>query len=635
MAIKKLDDLGQALFMQRYAYPGETQYSERCKVMSRHASSAEKEEEVEKHEKRFYESLNSGDLVPGGRIIYGSGRNRQNLLNCYVIEPEDSVESIGKTIQDMYRISCGGGGIGFNFSKIRPKGDDVGNVINSAPGSVSVMQMINEIGNHVKAGKNRRTALMAQLNVDHPDLLEFLHVKLDLSQLTNFNISVAITDKFIEACENGEQWVFKFGNKIYNVYQANRISSDGTSEIINIVALNPEDALERAKQHHLNGWDDKFEDIHEVSFLAIDLWTRLWENAVKSGEPGIFNISLTNRYTNMSYFLEMNATNPCGEIPLDSYANCCLGHVNLSNMVLEDKSDVDWPRLARTVRNGIRFLDNILTVNHYPLEECKVAGERSRRIGLGTLGLHHMLIKLGIEYGSDKCIEFLDRLYATVRDESYLTSMYIAREKGSFPEFDSKKFLAEDFARTLPARIRMLIKEHGIRNAVMLTQAPTGTVGMIHGASTGIEPIFAPMYKRRYRVGNTWKQEVVLDPMFKEALESGSDGTHIVGAYDITPQQHMAVQACIQRYVDNAISKTINLPKEASHEEISKLALKFAPYLKGMTVYREGSKGLEPLEPIACTPENIQEYATPLLGDNVSAEVAPAMCNIGEGNCGD
>ena len=575
MAIKQLDSLGQDIFMQRYAYPGETKYSERCKVMAKHIAAVESEEEIEKYEKKFYEALSTGDLVPGGRIIYGAGRSQQNLLNCYAIEPEDSVESIGKTIQDMYRISCGGGGIGFNFSKIRPKGDDIGNVKNSAPGSVSVMQMINEVGNHVKAGKNRRTALMAELNVDHPDLLDFLHIKLDLSQLTNFNISVAITDKFIEACENNDNWHFKFGNRDYKVYSANRISSDGHSEVINIVGLSEEDALGRAKQHHLRGWDDQFEDVQEVQFKAIDLWNRLWENAVKSGEPGIFNLSLTNRYTNMSYFLRMNATNPCGEIPLDSYANCCLGHVNLSNMVKEDGSDLDWNRLARTIRTGIRFLDNTLTANHYPIEECKIAGDRSRRIGLGTMGLHHMLIKLGIKYGTDKCIEFIDRLYT----------------------------------------------------------APTGTISMVHGASTGIEPIFAPMYNRRYREGNTWKSTLVLDPLFKEELMKGSNGRHIVGAYDITPEQHMAVQACIQKYVDNAISKTINLPNDASHEVVSKMALKYAPYLKGMTVYRAGSKGMEPLEALSPTDENIAKAKELIAAEQAETEMAVEACKIG-GECG-
>ena len=633
MTIKKLEGLGQTIFEQRYAYPGETKYSERARAMAKHAASAEKEDDIKTSEARFYDAISSGDLIPGGRIIYGSGRNKQNLLNCYAIEPEDSVESIGKTIQDMYRISCGGGGIGFNFSKIRPKGDDIQNIKNSAPGSVSVMQMINEVGNHVKAGKNRRTALMAQLNVTHPDLLEFLHVKLDLSQLTNFNISVAITDRFIEACDNDEDWYFCFNNRNYYVYSTNRVSPDGHAEVINVVALDEADALSRAKNLHLRHPDDNFENLEKVTFKAIELWDRIWKNAVESGDPGIFNISLTNRYTNMSYFLEMNATNPCGEIPLDSYANCCLGHINLLHMLNDDNTDIDWKRLAKTIRTGIRFLDNVLTINHYPIEECRTAGERSRRIGLGTMGLHHMLIKLGLKYGSDSCIEFIERLYSTIRDEAYLASMYLARAKGSFPEFDSKKFLAEEFAKTLPARIRMLIKENGIRNAVMLTAAPTGTISMVHGVSTGIEPIFAPMYNRRYREGNVWRKTLVLDPMFKEALESGSDGRHIVGAYDVPPAGHMAVQAACQRYIDNAISKTINLPKEAKAEDVSRLALQFAPYLKGMTVYRAGSKGEEPLEAIPLTDENIQMARDHMAAEDVEVEQAPDVCHVG-GECG-
>lgn len=630
---KKLNDLGQKIFEQRYSYPGEKDYADRCHAIAKHVASAEREDERQRWFERFYEVLNTGDFVPGGRIIYGSGRNKQNLLNCYAIEPEDSVESIGKVLQDMYRISCGGGGIGFNFSKIRPKGDDIGNVRNSAPGSVSVMKMINEVGNHVKAGKNRRTALMAELNVDHPDLLEFLHVKLDLQALTNFNISVAITDEFIKACEENADWTFKFGNKEYKIYSTDRVSPGGKTELINIVALSEEDAISRGKNHHLWHPDDEFTNVQVVPLKAMDLWNRLWQNAVESGDPGIFNLSLTNRHTNMSYFLKMNQTNPCGEIPLESYANCCLGHVNLANMLTPDNKDVDWKRLAKTVRAGIRFLDDVLTVNHYPIPECKTAGERSRRVGLGTLGLHHMLIKLGIKYGSDKCLEFLERLYATIRDEAYLTSMYTAKEKGSFPEFDSKKYLSEEFARTLPARIRMLIKQNGIRNAVMLTAAPTGTISMVHGTSTGIEPIFAPMYKRRYREGNTWRETVVLDPLFKEALEQGNDASHIVGSYDITPEQHMAVQAVCQRYIDNAVSKTINLPNKSDYKEVAKMALNYAPYLKGLTVYRAGSKGMEPLEAIPLTAENIQMAKELIAKEAAESQMAVEACKIG-GECG-
>jgi len=633
MKVKQLNELGQKIFEQRYAYPGETKYSDRCRAMAKHISSAEKDEEKEFYERRFFETLAAGDFVPGGRIIFGSGRSRQNMLNCYVLEPEDNVDSIGKVIADMYKISCAGGGIGFNFSKIRPRGDDIQNIKNSAPGAVSVMRMINEIGNHVRAGKNRRTALMAELNVTHPDIMEFLKVKLDLGELTNFNISVAITDRFIQACENDEDWYFTFNNRKYYTYEMTRVSPTGEREQVTTVALDPQDAVERVKLHQLKHFNDTFEDVKEMKFKALDLWNKIWENSVKSGDPGIFNIDLANNYTNVSYFERMNATNPCGEITLPPYGNCCLGNINLANMV-EDNGEFDWKKLANTVRLGIRFLDNVLTVNHYPIPECDEVGQRSRRVGLGVLGMHYMFIKLGIKYGSEKCLEFLDRLFATIRDEAYKTSVYLARDKAPFPAFNAKLYLQESFARTLPARIRMMIREHGIRNAVMLTVPPTGTISMVHGVSSGIEPIFAAMYMRRYRVANTWAEQVVLDPLFKEYLEQGKDLGLFVGAYDVTPEEHMKVQATIQRYIDNAISKTINLPNTAQWEEISKVALQYAPYLKGLTVYRAGSKGMEPLQAIPLTEENIEKYAKPVI-KTVATEAASAeVCRIGDNSCG-
>ena len=630
MKVKQLNELGQKIFEQRYAYPGETKYSDRCRSMAKHIASSEKDDDKEFYERRFFDVLATGDFVPGGRIIFGCGRSRQNMLNCYVLEPEDNVDSIGKVIADMYKISCAGGGIGFNFSKIRPKGDDIQNIKNSSPGSVSVMRMINEIGNHVRAGKNRRTALMAELNVSHPDILEFLKVKLDLGELNNFNISVAITDQFISACESNEDWIFTFNNRRYFVYSMVRISPNGDKEDVTTVALDEIDAVERVKTHQLKHVNDQFTNVEKSPFKALDLWNRIWENSVKSGDPGIFNIDLANTYTNVSYFERMNATNPCGEITLPPYGNCCLGNINLANMV-DDSGEVDWKKLAHTVRIGVRFLDNVLTVNHYPIPECDEVGQRSRRIGLGVMGMHYMFIKLGIKYGSEKCLEFLDRLFTTIRDESYKASVYLARDKSPFPAFSAKLYLQESFAKTLPARIRMMIREHGIRNAVMLTVPPTGTISMVHGVSSGIEPIFAAMYLRRFRVANTWAEEVVLDPLFKEYIDQGKSLDLFVGSYDVTPEEHMKVQATVQRYIDNAISKTINLPNSAQWEDISKIALKYAPYLKGLTVYRAGSKGMEPLQAIPLTSENIEKYAKMSTNTEItSAEI----CRIGDNSCG-
>ena len=638
MAITTLDKLGQEIFETRYAYPGESSWAERSRVIAKQIASAERDEDKEKVEKRFYEAISSGDLIPGGRIIFGAGRNagRHNLLNCYVIIPEDSVDSIGKTVQDMYRISCAGGGVGFNVSKIRPKGDHIGSVSNSAPGAVSVLKMINEVGEHVRAGKNRRTALMGILNVDHPDILEFLKVKLDLGQLNNFNISVAITDEFLEAIELDEDWLFTFNNKKYMLFDARRRNEDTEEdEIISVIGTDKEDALQRAKYFHKSHWLDEFEILETNNIKARELWDIIWENSVESGDPGIYNISLANRYTNVSYFERLDSTNPCGEISLPSYGNCCLGNVNLSNMYDPSKNDVNWKRLAKTIRTGIRFLDNVLSVNDFPTKECQEVAQRSRRIGLGVTGLHYLLIKMGIKYGSEKCLEFLDRLFTTFRDESYKQSVYLARDKAPFPEFDYTKYLKEEFARTLPARIRMLIKSHGIRNAVMLTIPPCGTTSMLMGVSTGIEPIFSPIYLRRWRHSNIWKEQVVVDPLLKKYFDSGriEDAKDVfVGAYEVKPEEHIKVQATIQRYIDNCLSKTINLPKEASAADFNKTALEYAQYLKGLTVYRANSKGNEPLTAIPLTPETIDKY---LRVDKVEEGVQSGdVCSLEGGECG-
>jgi ribonucleoside-diphosphate reductase alpha chain len=392
----KPNELGQQIFELRYAYPGEKTWVERAKVISDFIASAEIDDEKSKVAARFYEVIGRGDLVPGGRIIFGSGRSQYNLLNCYVVQPDDTVESIGKTINDTYKISCAGGGIGFNFSKIRPKGDHIQNIKNSAPGSISVMKMINEIGNHVKAGKNRRIAIMGILDVTHPDVLEFLHVKLDKNELINFNISVGVTNRFLEACEDNDEWYFTFGGKSYYVYQMDKLTpklnefgeivkKGGENvyeeENINIVAWDEEDAVERAKEHFLTHPSDKFVNVCRYPLKAKDLFARIWGNAVESGDPGIFNIDKANQYTNTGYFETLPSSNPCGEIPLPSYGNCCLAHVNLSNMV-NDQGEFDWKRFTLAIRLGVRFLDNVLTVNTFPTYECKEVGHKSRRDGL-------------------------------------------------------------------------------------------------------------------------------------------------------------------------------------------------------------------------------------------------------------
>lgn len=593
--------LQETIFLNKYAYPGEENWKDCANRVSKAISLAESIEEQEKWHQKFYQSIATADFIPGGRILFGAGRLNYNMLNCYVLDPEDNVESIGKTLSDMYKISCAGGGVGFNFSKIRPKGNDIQNIKFSAPGAISVMQTINEIGTHVRAGKNRRTALMAILSVSHPDFLEFLEVKLNRSQLTNFNISVAITNRFIEAVENNEDWYFTYGGRHerYDIYSVDRISKEG-NDVVYIVAKSPEHALGIASVHFLKHYEDTFTNATITILKARDLWVKVVKNAMECGEPGIFNIDFSNSYTNVSYFEDMPATNPCGEEVLPAYGNCCLGHINLANMV-EDNGEIDWKKLAKTIRVGVRFLDNVLTTNTFPIPECREVGFRSRRIGLGVTGFHYFLIKAGYKYGDERCLEFTERLFSTIRDEAYKASMYLAREKGSFKAYDFSQLKREGFFKTIPNRIRADIKRYGLRNAVILTVAPTGTISMVAGVSTGIEPIFSPVYKRRWRSGTegVWNETIVIDPLFRTMYLKGKNLDHIVGAYDVSPEEHIKMQSAIQSYIDSAISKTCNLPETFQFtDETSDFLLQYISEIKGFTFYKAGSRGNEPLSVI-------------------------------------
>jgi ribonucleoside-diphosphate reductase alpha chain len=637
----KLKGLSQEILMSRYPYPGDKDWRDRAKAIAKTGASVESDNKKELWEKKFFGVLKDGDFMPGGRIIYGSGRHLQNMLNCYSLVPEDNVASIAKTIADMYKISCGGGGIGFNFSKLRPKGDDIAQVLNSSPGSVSVMKMINEIGNHVRSGKNRRVALIAILDITHPDIIEFLTVKLDQGELINFNISVGVTDRFYEAVENDEDWYFVFNNRRYDLYKVTGQREDGSLYTVEVPAPNEEDAIRRAMSFHKEAWTDVFTSAEKTPLKARDLWDKIYSNSVESGDPGIYNLDLAKNYTNVSYFESLDNPNPCGEIPLPKYGNCCLGHINLDNMLLETKDgfEPDWKKIAKTVRVGVRFLDNILTANDYPIPECKEVSTKSRRIGLGITGLHYFLLKLGYRYGDESCCEFIERLAQTFRDEAYKASISVAKEKGPFEEFNAKLYLKEGFAQTLPPRIRTDIKKYGIRNAVMLTIAPVGTVSMLLGVSTGVEPIFSAIYKRRYRDGSIWKEQLVIDPLFRKYFEEGKDISNFVGAYDVTPEEHIKVQASLQKYVDSAISKTCNLPETATYEELKDIIFDYAPYVKGFTIYRAGSKGEEPLKAVSIqglTREEIQamiDQSVSYGSENEPEEEPVTMCDLTGKGC--
>lgn len=544
--------LGLTIFNDRYAFPEES-WEEASWRVAAHVASAEQNGKVRTYAERFNSQIVSNKFNPGGRIWYGAGRPKAQLLNCFVVPTSDSREGWGKTTSDVIIISGLMGGVGINLSPVRYRGAPIKGTGGVATGAVSLGQLINGVGNVIVGGGGRRMALMLDLALNHPDVEEFLHVKLDLDELNNANISLVIpddmpTEKFVEMVKNNEDIELEFNGV-------------PTGKSINA------------------GW----------------LWGKLVENAWASGEPGILNGYLANKMNNIAYHKSLISTNPCGEIWLEAYGCCDLGALVLPRFV-EDGS-FDWDALDESVRLAVRFLDNVLTVNHYPLTEIQENCENVRRIGLGVMGLHTMLLEMGMMYSSKEAFEFVDRLFNTIKNTAYDASINLAIEKGPFPAFDPR-FLDSGFTKTLKRGIRNKIREHGIRNCAILTIAPTGTTSMVSGVSSGIEPIPAPVYHRTYfkptkdgsRVRET---ELVVE----EAFHKYNAGI-LESAIDVPIRAHFEMQKIVQKHIDNAVSKTINMAQDADKQEFAALWLEYLPYCKGTTIYRFGSREFEPISPV-------------------------------------
>jgi ribonucleoside-diphosphate reductase alpha chain len=551
--------LSETIFRERYTiYPEET-WDEASMRLSSHVAGAEYDTLREGVKEEFYEEIVTNRFMPGGRIWYGSGRPRAQLLNCFVLNTHDSREGWGKTLSDVIVISGMGGGVGVNCSPIRPRGSKIHGTGGIATGAVSLMEMINAVGDVLVAGGGRRLALMLDLNITHPDMPEFLDKKLDRKQLNNANISI-ITDKKLPS--------WRFAEKIRQNEDFDLVWGNSTSKKVN----------------------------------AKEIWEKIVYNAWQSGEPGILNGDLANRESNIWYYKPLISTNPCGEIWLEEYGCCDLGALVLPRFV-NGYGKIDWRQLRKTVRTAVRFLDNVLTVNEYPLAEIRDNCNNVRRIGLGIMGLHSMLIEMGIPYSSQLATDTTNDLMDFIKREAYRASIDLAFEKGPFPAYD-EKFLESGFVqRAIPQDLQEEIQANGIRNCALLTIAPTGTTGMVSNVSTGIEPLFAPAYWRRfYRPTSDGSRkldkELVVDPLWAHLEEDGKDISVLEGAYDIEPAKHFEMQRVCQLHIDNAASKTINLPENYSLDNLSDLWLEYLPYLKGTTFYRAGSRGEEPLEAI-------------------------------------
>jgi ribonucleoside-diphosphate reductase alpha chain len=426
---------------------------------------------------------------------------------------------------------------------------------------------------------------MQCLNVNHPDILEFLEVKLDKGELNNANISIVMnidSEEFANKVKNDEDIELEFNGL-------------KTGETVS------------AK------W----------------LWNKLIENAYNSGDPGILNGYFANKMNNISYYESLISTNPCGEIWLGAYDCCCLGNLVLPRFVVDGK--FDWDQFDETVRVGVRFLDNVLTINDFPLPEIKEKCHYNRRVGLGVMGLHTMLLELGLTYGSEEGLAFIDKLFHIMKNTSYDESITLAAEKGPFPGY-RPDFLKSNFVKGLKPALRNKIKHHGIRNCALLTVPPTGTTSMVsgNGVSSGIESLFAPAYYRRVRASDEmgrdyYYQELVITDEYKKF------GELAVGAYDITLDDHLKTQAVIQKHMDNAVSKTINIPVEFPMEDLKDKLLEYLPHVKGMTIYRQGSKGLEPLEhiPVDKVKELLaEEHAKGNIEDQSIMDCVSGVCTI-------
>jgi ribonucleoside-diphosphate reductase alpha chain len=545
------------IFQSRHAsHPNET-WTEACDRVATHVANAEQGEARNEWREKFSIVLKENLLMPGGRIWYGSGRARGQLLNCFVVGAGDSREAWGKTVSDSIVISGTGGGVGVSCSPVRPRGTPIRGTGGTATGAVSLMEIINAAGDVIKAGGGRRTALMLALDISHGDVVEFLDKKLDLKQLNNANVSV----------------IFDENPEVFFVY----VKEDRAWPLLH-----------------------QGKEIGQIP--ARVLWERIVKNALAGGEPGLLNGFYANRMSNIWYVEKLTCTNPCGEIWLSPYDCCCLAALVLPRFVTETR-DVNWQMLEMAVKSGVRFLDDVLTVNQYPLPEIQAKCSQLRRIGLGVTGLHHMLLELGLKYNSDKGLEFVDKLMGRIKNWSYEASSDLAAEKGAFPAFDCEKYLKGGFARTLKPSLREKIRRDGMRNCAVNTIAPTGTISMVCNVSSGIEPIFAAAYERRYRktdeAGNDYlAMEIVVDPMFQRFVNEGRGVKHFVGAHDLSIEDHLEMQRICQRHVDNAVSKTINLPHGTSPERLSELYMEYMPELKGVTVYPDGSRENQPLTPL-------------------------------------
>ena len=507
------------------------------------------ETEPKKWETIFYNALTDFKFLPAGRITAGSGTKRNvTLFNCFVMGViPDSMSGIFDMLKEAALTMQQGGGIGYDFSTIRPKGSLVKGIAADASGPVSFMDVWDSMCRTIMSAGSRRGAMMATMRCNHPDIEEFIAAKSDSQKLRMFNLSVLVTDAFMEAVKKGEDWELIYNNKVYSVIK------------------------------------------------AADLWDQIMRATYDFAEPGVIFIDRINETNNLSYCETITATNPCGEQPLPPYGACLLGSINLAKLVehpFDKNAYLDVYQLEDLVSTAVRMMDNVIEVSQFPLEAQKLEAKNKRRIGLGVTGLADALLMVGLRYGSDEAVEKTEKWMKTIARSAYNASINLAEEKGAFPLFDPEQFIVSGNMIQMDEDVKKAVNKFGIRNALLTSIAPTGTISLYAGnVSSGIEPVFAYSYTRKVlqNDGSHVEEEVVdyAVQLWRDKFGNAPLPDFFVSAQNLTPTDHVKMQAAAQKWVDSSISKTINCPEDISFDDFKEVYIQaYDTGCKGCTTYR-------------------------------------------------
>ncbi|MGB7478981.1 MAG: adenosylcobalamin-dependent ribonucleoside-diphosphate reductase [Burkholderiaceae bacterium] len=594
IALALPQEISREVLLEKYAKDGETGIEQ---VLARVATALAEAEAPKQRKARgaeFLWALQNG-FIPAGRIASAAGTGLQTtLINCFVqpvgdsiTEQQDGKPGIYTALAQAAETMRRGGGVGYNFSAIRPKGARVKGTGSSASGPISYMRVFDRSCETVESAGARRGAQMAVLNVEHPDIIDFITAKQEKGQLNNFNVSVGVSDAFMRAVE-----------------------ADGEFQLAHVAE--PNDDIKRAGAHRRD--DGKW--VYRT-LPAREVWDLIMQSTYAAAEPGVLYLDRINAENNLAYCETIDATNPCGEQPLPDYGCCCLGSINLAACIeapFEDGARFDFGKLEKVAKIAVRMLDNVLTATRWPLEEQAREAAAKRRVGLGFTGLGDALIMLGVRYDSTAGRELAADIARAMRDAAYRASVELAAERGAFALFDAERYLRSGFAARLPQDIQDAIRRHGIRNSHLTSIAPTGTISLAFAdnASNGIEPAFSWFYNRVKRMPDGSKKDyTVEDHAYRVYRALGHDVEQLppafVSALEISATDHMLMMAAVAPYVDAAISKTVNVPEDYPYDDFRDLYLQaWHQGLKGITTYRPNSVlGAVLSLPAAATPQPI------------------------------